>query len=201
MTMPSKSAKITVSPRWWNTRGRGPNLLRGLSMHTLPYAVFTKVEDNRIVRHFRAEISAASSVKCYWCGKTVPKRQRTVDHIVPVCRGGSDDATNLCCACRHCNTIKGQKLPEEFQGQYVLEFPKARRAIPTDAQPPSFPPGSVLTPQDVAGMRLTPREKEIFRERFVNRRSLREIAQMLCVQVDSVKCSAKRLRRKVRRAL
>jgi len=52
-------------------------------------------------------------VRCYLCGKAIPKAQRHVDHIMPLSKGGLHTASNLAIACAKCNLSKGAKLPEE----------------------------------------------------------------------------------------
>jgi hypothetical protein len=37
------------------------------------------------------------------------QRPFEVEHIIPVCRGGSDDLQNLALACRSCNLRKGSR--------------------------------------------------------------------------------------------
>lgn len=49
---------------------------------------------------------------CQFCG--VKPRQCTVDHLIPLARGGTDDASNLAVACRRCNSIKHTKTPLEL---------------------------------------------------------------------------------------
>lgn len=41
---------------------------------------------------------------CSWCGET---DDLTIDHIIPVSKGGSDDPNNLRVLCRSCNCAKG----------------------------------------------------------------------------------------------
>lgn len=50
---------------------------------------------------------------CWWCEKPVGKKYH-VDHRVPLSRGGSDDARNLCISCPACNNSKYNKLPHEW---------------------------------------------------------------------------------------
>jgi 5-methylcytosine-specific restriction endonuclease McrA len=38
----------------------------------------------------------------------------TVDHIIPVAKGGTDDLDNLVAACKRCNFSKQDKMPDEF---------------------------------------------------------------------------------------
>jgi 5-methylcytosine-specific restriction endonuclease McrA len=44
--------------------------------------------------------------RCRHCGK---QRFLTLDHIVPVAKGGGDDLSNLQTLCRTCNSRKGAK--------------------------------------------------------------------------------------------
>lgn len=49
---------------------------------------------------------------CYWCGK---KCAPTVDHYMPLSKGGPHEVENLVIACRPCNTKKNSKDPEQFR--------------------------------------------------------------------------------------
>ena len=42
-----------------------------------------------------------------------------MDHIVPLAKGGSNDLSNLQCACGVCNRIKQDILPEELMEKLV----------------------------------------------------------------------------------
>lgn len=53
--------------------------------------------------------------KCYWCGRE-PIRS-TIDHIIPVSRGGANKFQNLALACELCNNRKGSLLPDELEIQ------------------------------------------------------------------------------------
>lgn len=56
--------------------------------------------------------------------------QFTVDHVIPLARGGSDDPDNLALACFHCNRRKADKLtaPDPDSGQEVPLFNPCREA-------------------------------------------------------------------------
>ena len=45
--------------------------------------------------------------RCWMCGKPY----EVVDHVIPLCRGGTNWPANLRPACRNCNQKKGRKLP------------------------------------------------------------------------------------------
>ncbi|MCK6514648.1 HNH endonuclease [Myxococcota bacterium] len=40
---------------------------------------------------------------CRLCWQIFPKKQLTIDHIIPRCEGGSNKLTNLQLACAPCN--------------------------------------------------------------------------------------------------
>lgn len=51
--------------------------------------------------------------RCYWCGQPC-KAEYHIDHIVPLSKGGSNTADNICIACPPCNLSKGGQMPDEF---------------------------------------------------------------------------------------
>jgi len=51
---------------------------------------------------------------CHWCGGVFPKEVLTMDHVVPVTRGGTSSRGNLVPACKDCNTRKKYLLPIEW---------------------------------------------------------------------------------------
>jgi 5-methylcytosine-specific restriction endonuclease McrA len=53
--------------------------------------------------------------KCYYCGTDVPPEELTMDHIVPVVRGGRSAKNNLVTACKECNNKKKYSLPMEWE--------------------------------------------------------------------------------------
>jgi 5-methylcytosine-specific restriction endonuclease McrA len=48
--------------------------------------------------------------KCQYCGIN---KDLTLDHVIPKSRGGKTSWDNLTTACKHCNSRKGDSLPEE----------------------------------------------------------------------------------------
>jgi len=51
---------------------------------------------------------------CGYCGCPTPPKALTMDHIVPVARGGRSTKGNVLPACKACNTAKKQLLPMEW---------------------------------------------------------------------------------------
>ena len=63
----------------------------------------------------RAELSA------WWAEAELERGKLTVDHVVPVALGGSDDPSNLVAACHDCNMGKGSTGPDENTVAQVSE--------------------------------------------------------------------------------
>lgn len=51
---------------------------------------------------------------CHYCGRQVPPKELTMDHIVPIARGGKSTRGNVVPCCKHCNTRKKTQLPMEW---------------------------------------------------------------------------------------
>lgn len=51
---------------------------------------------------------------CAICGKPIERNDFTIDHIIPLSRGGSNDLENLQIACHDCNELKGNRMDNEF---------------------------------------------------------------------------------------
>ncbi len=56
-----------------------------------------------------------SSGICYYCGQTFKPAELTMDHLVPVVRGGKSVQGNLVPACKDCNSKKKYLLPAEWE--------------------------------------------------------------------------------------
>ncbi|MSM41330.1 MAG: HNH endonuclease [Geobacter sp.] len=52
---------------------------------------------------------------CHWCGNSFPADELTLDHIVPVIRGGKSSRGNVVPACKECNSKKKYLLPLEWE--------------------------------------------------------------------------------------
>ena len=50
---------------------------------------------------------------CHHCGGKFDKKELTMDHLIPVARGGRSVKSNVVPACRACNQSRGHKLDVE----------------------------------------------------------------------------------------
>jgi 5-methylcytosine-specific restriction endonuclease McrA len=56
-----------------------------------------------------------SEGRCYYCGKEFLPKDLTMDHIVPLIRGGKSTKGNIVAACKECNNRKKHMLPVEWE--------------------------------------------------------------------------------------
>ena len=52
---------------------------------------------------------------CYFCNKKFPPNELTMDHIVPLIRGGKSTKGNVVPSCKECNNKKKHMLPLEWE--------------------------------------------------------------------------------------
>lgn len=70
-----------------------------------------EVEREVITDDVKARIQAKSDDKCVWCGKKVFLGYKgTIDHFVPLKKGGTNEEVNLVLMCSDCNQKKGSRI-------------------------------------------------------------------------------------------
>ena len=62
----------------------------------------------------RADIYKKSNGICQLCGRKITFKDMSVDHIIPISKGGSNDINNTQAACLICNRFKADIYPQEF---------------------------------------------------------------------------------------
>ncbi len=55
-----------------------------------------------------------SKGRCNYCSKEIKPAELTMDHIVPLARGGKTTKGNVVPACKECNTKKKSMMPIEW---------------------------------------------------------------------------------------
>ncbi len=55
---------------------------------------------------------------CHYCNGLIKPTELTMDHVVPLARGGKSTKGNVVPACKNCNTNKKQLLPIEWD-EYI----------------------------------------------------------------------------------
>lgn len=71
----------------------------------------------------RKKIAEDCGMSCSYCGREVKigfdanDLLATIDHKIPLSRGGTWKRNNLTCACRRCNNEKADMLVDEFMNK------------------------------------------------------------------------------------
>jgi hypothetical protein len=91
-------------------------LYRRIMKHKRRVACGCMRDKNDFLKKFPLEIKKKLELQnymCLYCGKDI-RNDFTIDHIVPVCKGGNNDISNIDLICFSCNSSKGKKSKEEF---------------------------------------------------------------------------------------
>lgn len=91
-----------------------------------------------ISKSLRFSIFSRDAFTCRYCGRQSDLVPLQIDHMIPVCQGGTNDPNNLITACVDCNSGKGAKIikqsaPTEFDrlriSQEINEQTQAANAV------------------------------------------------------------------------
>ena len=92
-------------------------------MQTLSFLVDISEEQIRRERQKARELRASQWWKrkraagvCHHCGAKYPPGDLTMDHLVPIIRGGKSTKGNLVPSCKKCNSGRKHRLPFEQTG-------------------------------------------------------------------------------------
>ena len=99
--------------------------LKRIAKRTAPEVVAAR--RNKQVRRSKPkgwlhECAEAQNWRCAYCRKSMRKKERadkpwltaTIDHVLPISRGGRNQRSNLVAACKGCNQAKGAMTAEEY---------------------------------------------------------------------------------------
>jgi 5-methylcytosine-specific restriction endonuclease McrA len=73
-----------------------------------------KARELRASQWWKRRCSAGT---CHYCKKNVGAKNLTMDHLVPLVRGGRSNKGNLVPACKECNTKKKYHLAFEWSAE------------------------------------------------------------------------------------
>lgn len=119
----AERARELARNRQDSTRGVRNNKRRALKANAP--GSFT-VEDINLLREVQNSICAMP-----WCDNKLykdtkdPNHKETIDHIVPLLRGGSNQLGNLRLVCKSCNSRKGTKTTAETM-KMLLDYEKSK---------------------------------------------------------------------------
>lgn len=74
----------------------------------------TKITLDLIQMVYEDNIKQYGTLTCIYCFNSIPFGQDTLEHKLPLSRGGTNEYNNLAIACRYCNIKKNRKTVKEF---------------------------------------------------------------------------------------
>lgn len=98
----------------------GTDSLVSARMEPISFLVTVSEEEIRRERRKARELRASHWWKrkrafgvCHHCGGKFPPASLTMDHLVPIIRGGKSTKGNLVPSCKQCNSERKHRLPFE----------------------------------------------------------------------------------------
>lgn len=88
-------------------------LVRSPSWETkVPAVIMMKqyIKSKSEVRFSKSNLYLRDQYKCLYCGYKFSRSNLTMDHVVPISRGGKTEWTNIVAACNSCNSTKGNRM-------------------------------------------------------------------------------------------
>jgi 5-methylcytosine-specific restriction endonuclease McrA len=96
------------------------------------------------VRFSKSNVYLRDQYSCLYCGCNITKSTATMDHVVPISRGGKTAWDNIVTACGPCNSRKGNSTSPEWRPRYkpyqpgYWELVRKKKQMPIDVRHPSW---------------------------------------------------------------
>ncbi|OCX62290.1 HNH endonuclease [Thioclava sp. SK-1] len=97
-----------------------------------------KYRQRKHVAFTRYNVFLRDKFQCQYCGKRLPAKDLTFDHVVPRCKGGRSEWTNIVSCCGPDNLRKGSKTPAQA-GLKLLRKPYAPTGYQLDRAAQGLP--------------------------------------------------------------
>ena len=91
---------------------RAPHFSDGLTGQDGIKREKNKAREMRQTQWWKRQLSRSV---CHYCGRSFPPSELTMDHVVPLSRGGKTTRGNVVPACKTCNTEKHRLVPVEWE--------------------------------------------------------------------------------------
>lgn len=80
-------------------------------LHTDPIRIRKEREKARKLKQTQWWLTLRNKGECYYCKDQFPPHEITMDHQIPIARGGTSTKGNLVPCCRSCNQKKKLEIP------------------------------------------------------------------------------------------
>lgn len=88
----------------------------------------------------RFNVFMRDSFSCQYCSVRLPTQELTFDHVVPRCKGGRTNWTNVVTACITCNHRKGRSMLSELHTMKLKRLPTEPTSAQLQVEARKFPP-------------------------------------------------------------
>ncbi len=103
--------------------------------HTDPARIKREREKARELKKTRWWLDQVNRGVCHHCGERFRAAELTMDHLVPLARGGTSAKGNIVCSCRNCNRDKKLEMPvDSLFEQLERERREREAAAAADAE-------------------------------------------------------------------
>jgi 5-methylcytosine-specific restriction endonuclease McrA len=96
----------------------------GEAVDVMSLHVSSEKQKARELRHSSWWKQKLAEGKCYYCGGVFIPDELTMDHKIPLSRGGFSEKINLVTCCKECNNKKKYLLPTEWD-EYMNSLKKS----------------------------------------------------------------------------
>lgn len=90
---------------------------------------YVPLQEKKKFRLTRENIFLRDKNQCQYCETHFPSHQLTLDHVIPLSKGGGHSWENITTACHSCNNKKGNKTLKEY-GHQPLNKPSEPKWLP-----------------------------------------------------------------------
>ena len=106
------SKKQSAYVKGTNKAFEGCDLAKAISLcFDVPKGLKPTKRKNKSTRQLRRKM-LKNCPACHWCGLIITLDTSTIEHIIPLSKGGLDCANNRTLACEPCNSARGNNMPE-----------------------------------------------------------------------------------------
>jgi 5-methylcytosine-specific restriction endonuclease McrA len=100
------------------------------------------VKQKTQVRFSKYNVFLRDQYTCLYCDKPVQHNSATLDHVIPLSKGGKTNFLNIVTSCESCNSLKGNKTTMKpryspYQPGY-WELVRKRKQLPYNIRHPSW---------------------------------------------------------------
>ncbi len=96
--------------------------------HTDPARIKRERDKARELKKTRWWLDQVNRGLCHHCGQKFKARDLTMDHLIPLARGGTSAKGNIVCSCRPCNQAKKLETPVDALFEQLEAERKSRES-------------------------------------------------------------------------